>query len=308
MATVTAALVAELRAKSGAGMMDCKKALDETNGDIEAASDWLRKKGLSAAAKKAGRVAADGLIGVSVKGNSGAIVEVNAETDFVARNDQFQGFVRAVSDLALAAKGDMAALEAAAFPGESRSVKDQLTHLVATIGENMELRRTASISVEKGQVASYIHNSISAGMGKIGVLVALSSEADKAILEGLGKQLAMHIAAASPQALKIADVDPALVARERDIMISKAQASGKPADIIEKMVDGQMRKFYSEVVLLEQVSVLDGETKISKLIEQTAKEAGKPIELTAYVCYKLGEGKEKKVEDFAAEVAAVAGN
>lgn len=308
MATITAALVAELRAKSGAGMMDCKKALDANDGDIEAASDWLRKKGLSAAAKKAGRVAADGLIGVSVKGNIGALVEVNAETDFVARNDQFQAFVKAVSDLALETKGNIGALEVIQYPGEGKPVKEQLTHLVATIGENMELRRTATISVNKGLVASYVHNAISAGLGKIGVLVGLESEADAAVLEGLGKQLAMHIAAASPQALRIEDLDAAFKARERDIMMSKAEASGKPADIIEKMVDGQMRKLYQETVLLEQISVLDGETKISKLIEQAAKQAGKPIELTGYVCYKLGEGKEKKTEDFAAEVAAVAGH
>lgn len=308
MATITAALVAQLREKSGAPMMDCKKALEANDGNVEASVDWLRKKGLSAAAKKAGRVAADGLIGVSVQGNVGALVEVNAETDFVARNDQFQKFAKTVAELGVAAKGDLTALEAAAFPGEGRSVKEQLIHLVATIGENMELRRTVSVSVDKGIVASYVHNAIGDGLGKIGVLVGLQSEADPAALAGLGKQLAMHIAAANPQALRVEDLDQAIKDRERDIMLSKAQSSGKPADIIEKMIDGQMRKFYQETVLLEQVSVIDGETKISKQIEQAAKSAGKPIELTAFVCYKLGEGKEKKEEDFAAEVAAIAGN
>jgi elongation factor Ts len=309
MATITAALVAELRAKSGAGMMDCKKALEANDGDIETSADWLRKKGLAAAAKKAGRVAADGLVGVAVKGNAGAVVEVNAETDFVARNENFQNFAKTVAGLALDVKGDIAALEALAYPGgEGRSVKEQLAQLISTIGENMELRRTAFVGVDKGIVANYIHNSISDGLGKIGVLVGLQSEADAAQLQALGKQLAMHVAATNPLSLNIEALDPEVTARERDIMLSKAEASGKPKDIIEKMVDGQMRKFYQETVLLEQISVLDGETKISKLIEQAAKTAGKPITLTAYVCYKLGEGKEKKEEDFAAEVAAAMGN
>ncbi len=307
MAKITAALVSELRQKSGAGMMDCKKALDENDGDLEAAQDWLRKKGLSAAAKKSGRVAAEGLVSVSVDGNVGAILEVNSETDFVARNEKFQAFVKTLSGLLLKDKGDLASLAVTAYPGESRTVQEQLTHLVATIGENMGLRRSAILSVEQGTVASYTHNAVAEGMGKIGVLVALQSEADASVLDNLGKQIAMHVAATNPQSLKIEDLDPALVERERDVLKSQAEASGKTPEIIEKMMIGRMRKFYEEVVLLEQISVIDGETKVGKLIEQTAREAGKPIEMTGFMRFALGEGIEKKEEDFAAEVAAAAG-
>jgi elongation factor Ts len=306
MAEITAALVKELREKTGAGMMDCKRALTETGGDMEGAVDWLRKKGLAAAAKKAGRIAADGLIGVVSKGNKGAMVEVNAETDFVARNDNFQDFVRRTAEIALAHEGDMSRIQQSEYPGGG-SVTDKLTHLVATIGENMSLRRATSLSVSKGVVASYVHNASGPGLGKIGVLVALESAGDAEKVGALGKQLAMHIAAANPQALSIAEVDPKSLEREREVLREQAASSGKPAAVIEKMVEGRLRKYYEDVVLLEQVYVIDGESRVSAAVEKAAKEIGSPVKVTGFRRFALGEGIERKESDFAAEVAAQAG-
>ncbi|HVO16798.1 MAG TPA: translation elongation factor Ts, partial [Alphaproteobacteria bacterium] len=290
MAEITAALVKELRERSGAGMMDCKKALTESGGDLEGAVDWLRKKGLAAAAKKAGRVAAEGLVGIAVSGGRGALVEVNSETDFVARNDKFQDFVRKVSAISLAKSGDVAAIGAAAYPGTGRSVGEELTQLIATIGENMNLRRAAALSAEPGVVASYMHNAVDASLGKIGVLVALKSSGDKAKLAELGRQIAMHIAAANPQGVSVKTLDPAAVERERSVLSEQARASGKPEEIIAKMVEGRLRKFYEEVVLLEQIFVIDGETKVGKVVEAAGKAAGAPIEITGFVRFALGEG------------------
>ena len=306
MAEVTASLVKELREKTGAGMMDCKRALGETAGDIEVAIDWLRKKGLAAAAKKAGRIAAEGLVGVATSHRAGAVVEVNSETDFVARNDAFQNLVRQVAERALA-DGDIETIKAAAFPGTGRSVAEELTHLVATIGENMNLRRARRLEVAKGVVVSYVHNALAAGLGKIGVLIALESTGDAGKLAALGKQLAMHVAAANPQFLDIAAVDKASLDRERDILREQAKASGKPDAIIDKMVEGRLRKYYEEVVLLEQIFVVDGETRIAKVVDATAKEAGAPIKIAAFARFALGEGIEKEQADFAAEVAAQLG-
>lgn len=304
---VTAALVKELREKTGAGMMDCKKALNETDGNLEAAVDWLRTKGLAAAAKKSGRVAAEGLVGVAVDGTRGAVVEVNSETDFVARNDSFQGFVETVTGLVLQHGTDLEALKAIAYPGSGRSVGEELTNNIATIGENMSIRRATALSVTDGVVVPYVHNAVKPGLGKIGVLVALESTGDKAKLAELGKQIAMHIAAAAPQSLSTDDLDPAAVERERAVLVEQARASGKPDNIIEKMIEGRIRKFYQEVVLLEQTSVIDGETQIRKVVEATAKSIGAPIVLAAFARLQLGEGIEKEQTDFAAEVAALAG-
>ncbi len=307
MAEVTAALVKDLREKSGAGMMDCKKALNETGGDIEAAIDWLRKKGLAAAAKKAGRVAAEGLVGVATSGTRGAVVEINAETDFVARNDQFQGFVTKAAELALGLGGnDIDALTAAPF-GEGKTLGETLTALIAAIGENMSARRTGSLSVTNGVVAGYMHNQLVPGLGKIGVLVALESTGDQAKLTQTAKQIAMHVAAANPIALNVSSVDTSVVDREKDVLRAQAAASGKAPEIIEKMLDGRLRKFYEEVVLLEQVYVVDGETKVKDVVAKLAKELGTGVELTGFIRYALGEGIEKQVSDFAAEVAAQAG-
>lgn len=307
MAQITAALVKELRDKTGAGMMDCKKALTETDGDVETAVDWLRKKGLSAAAKKAGRVAAQGLIGVGVDGTTGAVVEVNSETDFVGRNEQFQNFVRAVTGIALNTGGASDAILAASVPGSDRTVADEVTHLVATIGENISFRRAAMLAVEQGHVASYVHGAVTDGLGTIGVLVALKSAAGEDVLAPLGKQLAMHVAAANPQSLTVDELDPTLIEREKAVQMDKARESGKPETIIEKMIEGRMRKYYEEVVLLKQTSVIDGETRIEAVIADAAKQAGTPIELTGFVRFQLGEGIEKEEADFAAEVAAAAG-
>ncbi|MBN9514662.1 MAG: elongation factor Ts [Alphaproteobacteria bacterium] len=304
MAEITAALVKELREKTGAGMMDCKKALNEVGGDIEKAIDWLRTKGLSAASKKAGRVAAEGLVGVAANGTKGAVIEVNAETDFVGRNDQFQKFVTAASKLALDNGGDLAKVAAAPFPGTGRDVQGELTNLIATIGENMSLRRAASLSVSDGVVVAYTHNAVAPDLGKIGVLVALESTGDKAKLAALGKQFAMHVAATNPQSLTVAELDPAVIERERAVLAEKAGQSGKAGDIIAKMVEGGLRKFHQEVVLLEQAFVMDGKTKISKVVEEAAKQVGAPVNLAGYLRFALGEGIEKKSEDFAAEVAA----
>jgi elongation factor Ts len=304
MAEVTAALVKELREKTGAGMMDCKRALGDSNGDIEAAVDWLRKKGLSAAAKKAGRVAAEGLIGVATRGPAGAVVEVNSETDFVARNREFQSFVQALSRLALDSSGDIESLKETAFPGSGRTVEEELTHLISTIGENIVLRRVRRLSTAEGAVFSYVHNSLGPGIGKIGVLVTLASTAPAEKLGELGKQLAMHVAAANPLYLDIASVPPAALERERDVLREQARASGKPDGVVERMVEGRLRKFYEEFVLLEQIFVVDQETKISKLVEQSGKAAGAPIRLESFARFALGEGIERQPTDFAAEVAA----
>jgi elongation factor Ts len=301
---VTAALVKELREKSGAGMMDCKKALNETGGDLEAAIDWLRTKGLASAAKKSGRVAAEGLVGVAVAGTKGAVFEVNSETDFVARNESFQGFVSTVTGLALTNGEDLEALKAVAYPETGRTVAEELTHNIATIGENMNLRRARVISVEDGVVVPYVHNAVKPGLGKIGVLVALESAGDKAKLGELAKQIAMHVAAAAPQSLSTDDLDPTAIERERAVLIDQAKDSGKPMEIVEKMVEGRLRKFYQEVVLLEQTFVVDGETKIAKVVENAAKDLGTPVKLASFVRMQLGEGIEREESDFAAEVAA----
>ncbi|QQS12772.1 MAG: elongation factor Ts [Rhodospirillales bacterium] len=306
MAEITAALVKELREKTGAGMMDCKKALAETAGDIEAAVDWLRKKGLSAAAKKAGRVAAEGLVGVASDCASGAVVEVNSETDFVGRNDKFQAFVGEVARIALAAGGDVAKIAAAPYPGAGRDVQGELTNLIATVGENMSLRRARKLSVGQGVVASYIHTAVTPNLGKIGVLVALESTGDKAKLMAFGRQLAMHIAAANPQSVSVADLDPAAVERERQVQTDLAAQSGKPPEIVAKMVEGRLRKFYQDVVLGEQTYVIDGESKVAKAVEAAGKDAGGAIKIAGFARFQLGEGIEKKESDFAAEVMAQA--
>ena len=305
--TVTAAMVKELREKSGAGMMDCKKALAETNGDMEAAVDWLRTKGLAAAAKKAGRVAAEGLVGVATDGTRGAMVEINSETDFVAKNEQFQGFVRDVTQVALAGSiTDIDALGAAAYPAGG-TVAEALTQNIATIGENQSLRRTAIMSVSSGVVTAYVHNAAAPGMGKIGVLVALESTAGADVLEPLGKQLAMHVAAANPLALNGDDLDADLVARERAIAEEKAAQSGKPADIVSKMVDGAIAKYRKENALLSQLFVMDGKTPVAEVVAAAGKDVGATITLKGFTRFQLGEGIEKEESDFAAEVAAVAG-
>jgi elongation factor Ts len=301
--TVTAVLVKELREKSGAGMMDCKVALGETDGDMDAAIDWLRTKGLAAAAKKSGRVAAEGLVGFAVDGTRGALVELNAETDFVARNNEFQAFVSSLASLALGVS-NVESLKALDFPETGRNVADELTQKIATIGENMSLRRMCFLEVSNGAIVPYMHNATAEGLGRIGVLVALESNADDALLKVLGKQIAMHIAATSPFSLSVDDLDAETVARERDVLIEQAKASGKPQDIAEKMVEGRMKKYYQEVVLLEQTSVIDGETRIADVVAKAGKEAGVDIALKAFVRFNLGEGVEKEESDFAAEVAA----
>jgi len=307
MGAITASLVKELRDKTGAGMMDCKKALTETDGDLEGAVDWLRKKGLAAAAKKAGRAASEGLVGVAADGNRAAMVEVNAETDFVARNEDFQGFVKTATEIALAGADDIDALNAAEYPGTGRTVAEELNHKIATIGENMSLRRVTTLGVDEGVVATYMHGALSAGLGKIGVLVGLQSGGDAAALQGFGKQLAMHVAASDPQAVSRDDVDASLLERERAILSDQARASGKPENIIEKMVEGRLRKYYEEICLLEQTFAIDGETKVSAAVDNAAGDAGAPVTVAGFARYKLGEGVEKKEDDFAAEVAAAAG-
>ncbi len=306
MAEITATLVKDLREKTGAGMMDCKKALTETNGDMEAAVDWLRKKGLSAAAKKAGRVAAEGLVAVASAGTKAAVVEVNAETDFIAMNDKFQTLCLDAAKAALDVGADIEAVKNAASSCGG-TVQEVLTNLIATIGENMSIRRAAHLAVSKGIVASYVHNVKAPNLGKIGVLVALESEADQAKLMELGKQIAMHIAAARPEFLAIADVDTKSLDRERSVLAEQARASGKPEAIIEKMVEGRLRKYYEEVVLLEQIFVIDGEAKVGQAVEAAAKTLGKPIKVAAFARFQLGEGIEKAEADFAAEVAKMAG-
>jgi len=300
MADISASLVKSLREKTGAGMMDCKRALAENDADMEAAIDWLRKKGLSAAAKKSGRVASEGLIGLATGGHSAALVEVNSETDFVARNEHFQAFVRAVAALALEAGGDVAALQAMAYPGSGETVQGQLTNLIATIGENMNLRRTAYLAVDEGFVATYLHNVQAEGLGRIGVLVALQSAAPRGVLEALGKKLAMHVAAANPAAVSRDQVDQSQLDRERNILSEQARASGKPEAIIAKMVEGRLSKFYEDICLLEQTFVIDGESKVGAVIEAAAKEAGQPINVLGFVRLSLGEGVEKPAAETAA--------
>jgi elongation factor Ts len=308
MATITAQTVKELREQTGAGMMDCKAALNETKGDMEAAVDWLRAKGLAKAAKKAGRVAADGLIGAALGGTSGAVVEVNSETDFVARNDVFQATVREVAKLALEAAGDSARLGGMSIPSSGKSVTDHLQELVGKIGENLSLRRTAMLSVSDGVVASYVHNSVAPDLGKIGVLVALESTGDKAKLAEIGRQVAMHVAATNPLALTAEQIDPEVVTRERAVFLEQAQqqSKGKPANVLEKMVEGRLQKFFKESVLLKQIFVVDGENTVEQAVKNAEAAAGAPIKITGFVRYALGEGIEKQKSDFAAEVAAAA--
>lgn len=301
MAGITAAMVKELREATGAGMMDCKAALNENAGDMEAAIDWLRKKGLSKAAKKAGRTAAQGLVAVAVepsaKGASGVLVEVNSETDFVARNEIFQAMVRNVAQTAISAGGDLAKLRSETFPGAGKSVDEHIAEMVGKIGENMNLRRAAGITVDEGVVASYVHGQVTEGAGKIGVIVGLNSTGDKDKLAAIGKQIAMHVAAARPLSARIADLDPVVVEREKVILAEQARASGKPENIIEKMVEGRLRKFYEEAVLLEQVFVIDGDTKVAKVLENAASDVGAPVELVGFERLELGEGVEKNADE-----------
>ena len=304
---LSASIIKELRQKSGAGMMDCKKALIETDGNMEEAVDWLRKKGLSAVEKKSGRVAAEGLIGITIKNNSGAMVEVNSETDFVARNELFQNFVKTCSALVLSSKNDIEALKNLPFPNSDRTVNQELANNIATIGENMNLRRVEFLDVSEGILVSYVHNNVSDGLGRLGVLVALESKAKNNDLLETGKQIAMHIAATSPKSLNIEDLNPDIVERERQVLIDQAMASGKPKEIAEKMVHGRMNKFYQEVVLNEQVSVVDGETKIKDLVKKLSSEINHDVKIKGFKILKLGEGIEVGESNFAAEVAATAG-
>ena len=300
---ISASTIKELREKSSAGMMDCKKALEETGGDIDAAIDWLRTKGLATAAKKSGRVAAEGLVAINVAGTSAAMIELNAETDFVSRNDDFQSLALNLAKLANNAS-DIASLNSLEFPNTERTVAEEITHNIATIGENIMLRRMKNIKVNKGRVISYIHNATANGMGRIGVLVALESDADTEILESLGKQIAMHVAATKPASLSVESLAPEMVQRERDVLIEQAKESGKPQEIAEKMVEGRLRKYYQEVVLLEQIFVIDGESKVSEVIKNVAIDCGSEIILKEFSFFVLGDGIEKEEVDFAEEVAA----
>ena len=304
MTNITAAMVKELRETTSAGMLDCKKALTETNGDMEQAIDWLRKKGLASAAKKASRIAAEGLVAVAVDGNKGAVVEVNSETDFVAKNEIFQEYVEDAAQVALMYKGEVCDMKTFQCPKVHKSFEERLTDMIAKIGENMNLRRAKMIEVKDGVVASYIHNAARPNVGKIGVLVALESTGDKTKLAELGKHIAMHVAASAPQFLDIASVDPAAVEHEKSIFAEQAKASGKSANIIEKMVEGRVKKYYDEVVLEEQAYIMDPDKKVKDVIAEAAKELGTDIKLKEFVCFRLGEGLQKKEEDFAAEVAA----
>ena len=306
MANISASAVKELREKTGAGMMDCKNALTEVDGDMEAAVDYLRTKGLAKAAKKAGRVASEGLVGVRSEGTAGAIVEVNSETDFVARNEKFQDMVTQIAAVTLETGGGLEAIESAPYPGSDKSVKDYVTEMVATIGENMSVRRGTRLTVTNGVVASYVHNQSAPGLGRIGVLVALESAGDQDKLNAFGKQVAMHIAAISPLAVTPDELDPDIVSRERAILAEQARESGKPEEIIEKMVDGRMRKFYEESVLMSQTFVIDGESTVEAAVKSAEVDIGSPVKIAAFVRYALGEGIEKGPQDFAAEVAAAA--
>lgn len=308
MTAITAEQIKNLRETTGAGMLDCRKALTENNGDMDAAVDWLRKKGLSAAAKKSGRVAAEGLVAVSVEGNKGAIIELNSETDFVARNDQFQALARNIAEVALRhSVADVEELKKAPYPGTGRNVGDEIVNAIGTIGENMNLRRVALLGSGHGVVASYVHSAAAPGMGKIGILVSVDTAGDPTKAEAFGKQIAMHIAAQRPEALHVADVDPAKLERERAIHRETASQSGKPADVVEKMVDGRIRKYFEDVVLHEQLFVMDNKTKISQVIADAEKTVGAPVKITGFIRFQLGEGIEKNTSDFAAEVAKTAG-
>ena len=304
MAQITAALVKQLRDKTGAGMMDCKKALTETEGELEAAVDWLRKSGLAQAARKAGRTAAEGLIGMATAPGKAAMVEINAETDFVARNADFQAVVRGVAGIALDCGGDLERLSAAPYPGTGRTVAEEITNLVATIGENIRLRRTVVLSTPAGVVGDYIHMPTADGLGRLGVLVAVASDAPADGLERPAHELAMHIAAASPQAVSRDALDQSMVERERAVLAEQARAEGKPEKIIEKMIEGRLRKFFEEVVLLEQTWVIDGETRVKAMLEQLSGTLGTSVAVSGFVRYQLGEGIERESKDFAAEVAA----
>jgi elongation factor Ts len=304
MAEITAALVKQLRDQTGAGMMQCKTALSEAAGDLEAATDWLRKKGLAAAAKKSGRLASQGLVGVQVDGKRAAMVEINSETDFVARNEDFQELVRRVAALAVEAGGDLERLQAMTVAATGRTVTDEVTQAIAVIGENMNLRRAAAVEVGEGAIGAYVHGALAPGLGKIGVLVGLQSAGDAAELETLGKQLAMHVAAARPQAVSVDKLDASVIERERAIYADQARASGKPDNIVEKMVDGRMRKFYEEAVLLEQVFVVDTDLKVKEAIDRAAEKIGSSITVTEMVRFGLGEGLETKTTSLAEEVAA----
>ncbi|HEV7285455.1 translation elongation factor Ts [Kaistia sp. UC242_56] len=305
--TISASMVKDLREKTGAGMMDCKAALIENGGDVEASIDWLRTKGLAKAAKKAGRVAAEGLVGVAASGTTAVVVEVNSETDFVARNAEFQQVVQNVAQAALATDGSVAAVAASNFPGSDKTVEDAITTAVATIGEHMNLRRSAAVSVTDGVVATYVHSAVAPNLGKIGVLVGLQSTGDKDKLVALGRQVAMHIAATNPLSVRSEDLDADVVARERSVYAEQARESGKPEAIIEKMVEGRVRKFYEEVVLLSQAFVINPDLTVEKALKAAEADVGAPIELTTFVSFRLGEGVEKEESDFAAEVAAAAG-
>ena len=308
MTTITASMVKDLREKTGVGMMDCKQALAESNGDIDAAVDWLRAKGLSKAAKKSDRIAAEGLVGVASDGKRGAVVEVNSETDFVARNDQFQDMVRNIASLAPVAAGDRDQLLVTTYPGKSGTVQDFITESIATVGENMTLRRTDVVEVGEGVVADYVHNKVSDGLGKIGVLVGLESAGDADKLMTFGRQIAMHVAASAPLALTPDELDTETIEKERAIYLEQAQSTGKPQEIIEKMVEGRLRKeYYQQVVLLQQTFVVDGKASVEQALKTFEKELGKPVRISKFVRYALGEGIEKNADDFAAEVAAAAG-
>ncbi|MDZ5696403.1 translation elongation factor Ts [Chelativorans sp. M5D2P16] len=304
--SISAAQVKQLREMTGAGMMDCKTALTETGGDLEAAVDWLRKKGISKADKKSGRTAAEGLIGVASQGESAVMVEVNSETDFVARNDAFQDLVRNVASVALSTDGSVEAVAAADYPGTGKSVADSVTDAIATIGENMTLRRSAKLSVSKGTVATYVHNAVADGLGKIGVLVAVETEGSAEAAQNFGRQVAMHVAATSPLALTEAEVDPVAVAREKEIFSDQARQSGKPENIIEKMVEGRLRKFFEEVVLLKQAFVINPDLTVEQALKEAEKEIGAPATISGFLRFALGEGVEREESDFAAEVAAAA--
>ncbi|PCH81009.1 MAG: elongation factor Ts [Hyphomicrobiales bacterium] len=304
---ISASMVKELRQSTGVGMMDCKNALTETDGNMEAAVDWLRAKGLSKAAKKSGRIAAEGLVGIFSAGNKTAVVEVNSETDFVSRNDQFQEIVRNIAEVAHKVGDSVEAISNADYAGSGKTVSETLTAAIATIGENMNLRRASVLSVENGVVASYVHNAVADGLGRLGVLVALESTGDRDKLNEIGRQVAMHVAATSPLAINVEEVDPVAVERERAVFSEQARASGKPDSIIEKMVDGKMRKFFQEVVLLQQTFVVDGENTVEQALKNAEEAVGAPITLKAISRIALGDGIEKKQEDFAAEVAAASG-
>ena len=303
---ITAAMVKELREKSGAGMMDCKKALAETGGDMEAAIDWLRAKGIAKADKKSGRTAAEGLIGIVADGVKAVAVEINSETDFVARNEAFQELVRGIANVAIGTDGTVEAVAAATYPATRKSVDETIKDAIATLGENMTLRRSALLKVEEGVVATYIHNAAGEGVGKLGVLVALKSAGAIAVLNSIGRQVAMHVAATNPLAIRAEEVDPAVAERERNVFIEQSRASGKPDNIIEKMVDGRMRKFFEEVALLSQAFVINPDVTVGQAVKDAEKEAGASIEVVGMVRLLLGEGVEKEESDFAAEVAAVA--